>query len=138
MNPTAPDLRIRNATNSDCDAIIQLIDSVLGEWDDRVCLEDAEKDLLDIEKFYWDLGGAFVVLPWEGEIVGTHAILPVDSTNGVCTFKRLYLDKRFRGTQAGYDLMQWNIDWVTEKGFKKIEFWSDTRFARAHQFFQKR
>ena len=55
----------------------------------------------------------------------------------MCTFKRLYLDREFRGAGAGQELMQWNIDWVRQRGFERIEFWSDTRFDRAHRFFEK-
>lgn len=128
---------IRPATNEDAPAIIALIDSVLGEWDDAVCLDGAEQDLLDVESAYWQQQGAFVVLEWRGQVIGSHAVLPLDSSPDQCTFKRLYLDPRFRGGTAGRDLMQWNIDWSRAQGFRKIEFWSDTRFHRAHCFFQK-
>ena len=33
--------------------------------------------------------------------------------------------------------MIWAIDWAREAGFRRVEFWSDTRFARAHAFFGK-
>lgn len=128
---------IRSATNMDRDGIIALIDSVLGEWDDAVCLEDSESDLLNIQASYADQGGVFIVLADEQSIAGTHAVLPVDRVNGVCTFKRLYLRPDLRGTQAGRALMQWTIDWAADQGFSKIEFWSDSRFKRAHHFFSK-
>ena len=33
--------------------------------------------------------------------------------------------------------MQIAIDWAVETGFERVEFWSDTRFQRAHRFFEK-
>ena len=33
--------------------------------------------------------------------------------------------------------MQVTIDWTKEAGFARVEFWSDTRFERAHRFFEK-
>ena len=129
--------QIRNADNGDCRKIIQLIDRVLGEWNDSVCLDDSEKDLNDVEANYWNRGGAFFVLEQAGEVIGSHAILPLDPQAKLCTFKRLYLDREFRGAGAGQELMQWNIDWVRQRGFERIEFWSDTRFDRAHRFFEK-
>ena len=33
--------------------------------------------------------------------------------------------------------MQIAIDWAKEKAIRKIEFWSDVRFQRAHAFFAK-
>jgi hypothetical protein len=32
--------------------------------------------------------------------------------------------------------MQWAIDWAGAAGLEQVEFWSDTRFTRAHAFFQ--
>lgn len=129
--------QIRRAGNADSQPVIQLIDSVLAEWNDAVCLEGSEKDLLDLDGSYWSQQGAFVVLETEQKIVGSHGILPIDLDAGLCTFKRLYLHPDYRGTSAGTELMQWNIDWVRQNGFQKVEFWSDTRFHRAHRFFEK-
>lgn len=128
---------IREAHNRDCDQIIHLIDQVLREWNDRVCLEDSEKDLTDVEGHYWNAGGAFFVLESDAEIIGSHGILPVNLVESICTFKRLYVDQRFRGTGVGWVLMDWNIERARQMGFQKIEFWSDTRFERAHRFFSK-
>lgn len=33
--------------------------------------------------------------------------------------------------------MQVTIDWARDTGFERVEFWSDTRFERAHRFFEK-
>lgn len=33
--------------------------------------------------------------------------------------------------------MQHTIDWAIEAGFRRVEFWSDSRFHRAHRFFEK-
>lgn len=137
MKYNSPNVSIRLATDSDSHSIIAIIDSVLNEWDDAVCLEGSEADLLTIQNSYHDVGGVFVVMEIDGNVAGTHAVLPIDVATGLCTFKRLYLRKDLRGTSAGKDLMQWNIDWAKAHGFKKIEFWSDTRFDRAHKFFGK-
>lgn len=128
---------LRNATVADQPAIIQLIDAVYQEYGDRVHLPGAESDLLDIQQNYFAKGGAFVVLDDAGCVKGCHAALPADGIGKVCTFRRLYLHADLRGSGWGERLMQWAIDWAVEHGFQKIEFWSDTRFQRAHQFFGK-
>lgn len=132
--------QIRNASNADSEAVIRLIDSVLGEWDDAVCLEGAEADLVDLQAYYWDRQGGFFVLEQNGEVAGTHGIIPLDSEPGqcgLCTFKRLYLHPALRGTGAGQALMKHNLDWARDHGFRRVEFWSDSRFHRAHRFFSK-
>jgi GNAT superfamily N-acetyltransferase len=135
-------LEIRLATNRDCEGIIALIDRVFGEYNDSVCLEDAEADLLDIQQSYFDAGGAFWVLAARDKnenerILGTHGAMPGGESDNACHFRRLYLDKQLRGSDWGHRLMQVTIDWAKAKGFSRVEFWSDTRFDRAHKFFSK-
>ena len=127
---------IRTANNQDCDGIIRLVDSVYGEYNDRVCLEGAEADLTDVESHFIAAGGMFWVLDDGGQIVGSHAVVPLEQP-AVCQFKRLYLDESLRGSDWGHELMQVTIDWARESGFQRVEFWSDTRFSRAHRFFEK-
>jgi putative acetyltransferase len=131
---------IRLARHDDSPAIIDLIADCYAEYDDRVCLEagGAETDLLDLESRYRGQGGEFWVLELEGRIRGSHAALPHPGLPGVCCFRRLYLDRSLRGrTDWGHHLMQVTIDWARDRGFRRVEFWSDTRFQRAHRFFRK-
>jgi len=139
-----PEPRIRLATPADVEGIVAVIDSVLIEYGDRICTTPggSEADVLDIEAGYRSKGGEFWVLESNddgvSQIVGTHATRPdPECPTEVCTFKRLYLSSDLRGTNCGRDLMQVTIDWAKGKEFKRIEFWSDTRFARAHRFFEK-
>ena len=131
------DFKIRLATSEDQDQVIRLIDSVYSEYGDTVCLDGAEADLLDLQGKYFDAGGAFWVLQRGDEIVASHGALPDPTQANVCNFKRLYLDSSLRGTGWGYKMMQVTIDWAKENGFDRVEFWSDTRFERAHRFFEK-
>ncbi len=108
------------------------------EYGDCVCLGGAEADLLKLPECYHAEGGEFWVLVGpDSTIVGTHAAHSIDKTSGICGFRRLYLASELRGTGFGYDLMQVTIEWAWENGFSRIEFWSDTRFERAHKFFRK-
>ena len=128
---------LRPATPGDRDSIIGLIDRVLSEYGDRLVLETLDRDLLDIDGCYVAKGGAFVVLEETGRIRGTHATVPDPGQAGICVFKRLYLDAALRGGPWGVQLMQWGIDWARAHGMHRVEFWSDTRFARAHRFFSR-
>ncbi|MEQ1904562.1 MAG: GNAT family N-acetyltransferase [Pirellulaceae bacterium] len=137
MHPGTTTPFIRLATKADQPQIIALIDGVYTEYGEIICLEDADKDLLDIDGYYFARGGSFWVLEQAGRIVGSHASHPVATSPKVCTFRRLYLAREWRGTEWGHRLMQVTIDWAREKDFPRIEFWSDTRFKRAHRFFEK-
>ena len=138
-------LTTRFATEKDQAAIIELIDSVYREYGDQICLTGADQDLLNLKTAYFDQGGAFWVMEdADHQIVGTHAAKPVTGTDRegcsdthVCTFRRLYLKSQLRGTQRGAELMELTFTWARQNQYKKVQFWSDSRFTRAHQFFRK-
>lgn len=128
-------LQLRQGKKSDSEQLITLIDTVYREYGDVVNLNGADSDLLDIESKYLGAGGNFVVLTDGSKIVGSHAVHPLDRVNGLCTFRRLYLYREYRGSGSGHLLMDWAIQWAKYAGLKRVEFWSDTRFTRAHRFF---
>tara|TARA_B100000700_G_scaffold81852_2_gene92098 strand:+ start:8065 stop:8583 length:519 start_codon:yes stop_codon:yes gene_type:complete len=133
-----PDLTVNSATNADQQSIVQLIDTCYQEYGDRVVLDGDDSDLLNIESNYRDRDGEFIaVTDSTGSIIGTHAVVPLDKARGLCTFRRLYLEKSYRGSGLGQALMLWAIQWARNAGYSRVEFWSDTRFTRAHQFFRK-
>ena len=136
--------QIRIATHDDVDGIVALIDGVLKEYGDRICLTEggSEADILDIQTGYRSRGGEFWVLESTADdgrtsIAGTHAARQSKLDESVCVFKRLYLHQRLRGSQWGHELMQVTLDWARANSFRRVEFWSDTRFERAHRFFEK-
>ncbi len=130
------ELCIRRATSADVVGVVALIDAVYREYGELLCLEGADSDLLTAHESYAARGGEFVVLTDELRILGTHAILPLRPP-AVCTFRRLYLDNSLRGQRWGKQLMNWAIEAAMERGFSRVEFWSDTRFSRAHRFFER-
>jgi putative acetyltransferase len=130
-------VNIRPATPADAAALVALIDGVYREYGDRIFLAGADADLLDIDAYYRAPGGEFVVLDDDGAVRGAHAVLPLAQRPGICTFRRLYLDRDLRGQSAGKRLMLWAIEWALAHGLTRVEFWSDTRFSRAHRFFKK-
>ena len=131
-------MNIRRATNNDSNEIISLITSIYNEYGEIMYTEGADSDLLDIRGNYHAKGGDFIVMVNEvDEIIGSHATLPINTKDGVLTFRRLYLKKNYRGEGAGKKLMDWAVKWSIENQFNRVEFWSDVRFKRAHDFFEK-
>lgn len=131
-------LRLRPATSADVPGIVALIDGVYREYGDVIFLEGADADLLKIDDYYRRPGGEFVVLVDDaGQVFAAHAVHPIDKSQGLCTFRRLYMKPQLRGGGWGTKVMQWAIDWAREAGFRRVEFWSDTRFTRAHRFFRR-
>lgn len=131
----SPEITLRPVRAEDVPGVIALVDTVYREYGDRICLDDADRDLLTIHEHYHQQGGDCVVLSVGARVVGLHAVVPLEGKAGICTFRRLYLDKSLRGFGWGERLMQWAVDRAIEMGFRRVEFWSDTRFTRAHRFF---
>ena len=130
-------MTIRDVEPADRDGVIALIGSVYDEYGEKLTFNGADADLLDLASYYPGRGGAFVVLADDRTVHGCHGVLPIAAAPGKCTFRRLYLDPALRGQDWGADLMQWAVDWAQTAGFNRVEFWSDTRFSRAHRFFEK-
>lgn len=123
---------------TDLQTVAEIIGAAYAEHGDPgIDLEGYDRDLTEVDPSYRALGGEFVVLVDGNEVIGSHATLPLDSETGLLTFRRLYLRPDYRGTGAGDQLMQWAIDWARTRGFRRVEFWSDTRFTRAHRFFTR-
>ena len=128
-------MKVRPATNTDRAAVIKIIGDTFQEYGDRLCLEGAESDLLDLEANYQEPDSAFVVVEIEDEIIGSHAVQRIEG--GKFTFKRLYIRADNRGGGAGDFAFDWALKKARQLGAEEIEFWSDTRFKRAHRFFKK-
>lgn len=130
---------IRPVVPTDSADLIALIDGVYHEYNDRICLENYDADLLEVPRPYVDQGGAIVVAcEASGKIAGVHAAVPLTDKPGSFTFRRLYVAPQYRGTTpVGKMLMDWAIEYARKQGASRVEFWSDTRFQRAHRFFAK-
>ncbi len=126
---------IRIATSADRDAIVALIDSVYREYGDQVVLDKVDRDLLDVEASFGP--GNFAVFEDEAGVRGTIALIKRGDTPLVYELKRLYVHPDLRGTGVAKDLVDWVFSRARELGAARIDFWSDTRFARAHRFYEK-
>src|SRR5690242_981495 len=89
-------VNLRPYRDGDRDAVIALIDGVYREYVDRVHLEKAEADLMDIPAHF--APGHFMVLEDAGAIRATVAYSPDEVRAEVGWLKRLYLDAALRGT----------------------------------------
>lgn len=52
--------------------------------------------------------------------------------------KRMYIEKGYQGKGYGSLLFQKAIEFCKQKGFTKLEFETNKKFKKAHDFYQKR
>ena len=126
-------MELRAFRPTDTEGIIALIDGIYHEYGDRIHLEQAEADLMDIPAHFEP--DNFQVLDDAGTIRGTVAV----AADGAHTYflKRLYLDHELRGEGWSNTLLEWAIDTARNQGARRIALWSDVRFERAHRFYSK-
>lgn len=133
---------LRPACDFDSGEIASLIDRVYREHGDRLASRRGDRDLLTIEASFWRRGGAFVVLEAAhersnaGEIIGTAAMMPTPCI-GAAALRRFYVSAQHRKLGAGKALLLWALAWAKLRGFERLEFWSDSRFASGHRFFER-
>lgn len=125
----------RPVEKKDEDAIVALIDSIFREYGDRLCLEKADSDLINLAAHYEQ--DNFMVLEDEGRVLGTVALQRVPNCPQCGYLRRMYLDPSLRGKGQAERLTRWALGKARELGMTRVQFWTDTRFNRAHAFYRK-
>jgi putative acetyltransferase len=141
---------MRKYRPEDKESIIQMIDFIYQEYGDEIYLQGADKDLLDIETNYLQNGEFWVETKEKSneQIIGSIAIkrskrswftrfYPEDDLNSVACLKRFYLLAEYRGSGLAQKIHDTAIQWCQQNHIRKLFLWSDTRFTRAHAFYQK-
>jgi len=130
---TVSHLRIRRAEKGDEEQIQAVVKSV---WDEYGFAWDPgyyNRDLTDIQRHYFDVGGEFWVLVDGEAVVGTAGYLP--RSDGACELMRLYLLKTVRGQGWGKRLLEHVVAAAREREFKQMLIWSDKELETAHQMY---
>jgi len=112
-------VRLRRASNKDCEALTGLVYGVLEEYGLKPDPAATDADLTDIEQSYFARGGAFFVLDDErGSIIGAYGLYPID--NQTCELRKMYLQKAYRGKGLGKLLLDSALARAREVGFKRV------------------
>lgn len=130
---------IRKYQPQDREAIIKMIDSIYREYGDKIYLEGADSDLLDIEANYLQDGEFWVEQNDTGHIIACIAIKrSINSLlEPIASLKRFYILPEYRGSGIAQKMHNTVIEWCKQNNINQIYLWSDTRFTRAHSFYNK-
>jgi GNAT superfamily N-acetyltransferase len=127
---------IRAATDDDGLDLIELIGSVFGEYEGCVLDVDGEMpELRRIASHHRERGGMFWVAAAPSRIAGSIGYYLHD---GALELKKLYLHRSARGSGLADTLLAEVEGAARRSNATRIELWSDTRFTRAHRFYEKR
>lgn len=129
-------LTIRRGFDGDGDRFIALIGSCWAEYPGCVMDVDGENpELRALASHYAAKGGALWAAEAAGAVVGMIAVAP--SGAGIWEIGRMYVDRAWRGAGLASDLLTLAVDHARGRGAREAVLFSDTRFARAHGFYEK-
>lgn len=92
-------------------------------------------ELHALASYYAGQDGALWVAGTDSEITGMIAVRPLDKTNWeIC---RVYVEPSLHGSGLGHALLKQAERHAITAGAERLALWSDTRFDRAHRFYEK-
>ncbi len=129
-------MNIRSGNDDDGDALAALIGACWSEYPG--CVMDAAENahLRAPATHYARLGGRLTVAEDEaGRVVG--CISSVGADKGELELKGLYVDAAHRGSGLAVELLRIVEKEALERNAPRLILWSDTRFTRAHRFYER-
>ena len=127
MRQSFKDFLIRDWRVGDRDAAAEVVKAVLAEyglsWEAGGC-GCSDRDVVEVEKSYWQSGGEFWVVEKAGELVGTGGYLPIARGENAAEIRKMYLSPSARGQGLGRYLLAELEKAAAEKGFGEV--WVET------------
>lgn len=142
---------IRPGRDSDADALIALISACWGMYPGiRMDVDGEMPELHALASYYAKAGGASWVAEDGGAVLGMAAVRPHDSgaqpgaghraprQSSGWELCRVYVHPSQHGSGLGHALVDDAEAHAIAAGATRLMLWSDTRFDRAHRFYEKR
>jgi GNAT superfamily N-acetyltransferase len=128
---------IRRGSDNDATGFIALIERCWAEYPGIVFDVDAEMpELRALATYYAGKGGELWTAVSDGAIVGMIATIPCG--DGAWEICRVYTLPSTHGSGLGHGLLDQAETHARRQGATDFVLWSDTRFDRAHRFYEKR
>lgn len=127
---------IRPGRDSDAEGFIALISACWSEYPG--CILDVDGELPELRaqaSYYARQSGALWAAELEGRVTGMVATRPMG--DGAWEICRMYLDAGARGAGLGQALLGTAEAHARAQGATRLVLWTDTRFHRAHAFYEK-
>ncbi|HEY4173026.1 MAG TPA: GNAT family N-acetyltransferase [Rhodopila sp.] len=132
----SPNWTIRSGQDADGPAVIALIWACWSAYPGVQMDVDLEMpELHALASYFGDQGGTLWIAEAGGAVIGMIAVHPTgDAAWEIC---RLYVDPGRHGSGLGQALLDLAERHAIAAGAARLVLWSDTRFERAHRFYEK-
>jgi putative acetyltransferase len=129
-------MKIRSATNADCQNVQNLVFSVLREYGLEPDLQGTDQDIADIETHYLNRGGIFEIIEDENDkLLGTVGLYPMDDKT--IELRKMYFSKDLRGKGVGKQTLQRMIETAIQLGFSRIYLETASPLVEAIHLYKK-
>jgi putative acetyltransferase len=110
---------------ADRQAVAEVIGVVLAEYGLGWEPERADRDVLEVEKYYLETGGEFwTLLNATGQVVGSAGYHPISRSVGAVEIRKMYLLGAYRGLGLGRYVLGELEKSIKSRGFTEI--WIET------------
>ena len=130
-------MRLRAGRDGDAEAVIRIVGACWAEYPGCVMDLDGEvPELRALASYAGKRGGAFFVAEGDGGPAGLVCCWPHE--DGAWELAKMYVAREARGRGVADTLARAVEDHARAEGAERVVLWSDTRFERAHRFYEKR
>ena len=126
---------LRKAFKGEGSKILDLVKTVLSDYSLEICPEETDKDLSDLENYYFNKNGWFAVIEKETEIIGSYGILRIDYKT--CELRKMYLLPGYQGQGLGKLLMTDALKKAKELGYSMMVLESNKLLDKALSMYLK-
>jgi GNAT superfamily N-acetyltransferase len=128
---------LRTGRDDDAAGIIALIGACWAEYPGCVMDVDGEvPELRALASYYRHRGGTLWIAGAEAAVVGMVGTRPLD--DGAWEICKMYVAASYRGGGLANVLIDAAETHARAGGAQRMKLWTDTRFQRAHRFYEKR
>jgi GNAT superfamily N-acetyltransferase len=127
---------LRPGRDDDARGFIALIAACWAEYPGCVMDRDEVPELDALARHAAGRGGAVWAAEAAGRLVGMVCVWP--HADGAWELAKLYVAQPWRGSGLAHDLAATAEDYARAHGAERMLLWSDTRFDRAHRFYESR
>jgi GNAT superfamily N-acetyltransferase len=128
---------LRPGRDDDAEGFITLIGACWAEYPGCILDLDGEvPELRALATYFRDQGGMLWAAERDGRVIGMVGTRPLndDAAWEIC---RMYVDGAARGIGLAAELLRTAEDHARAAGAQRLVLWTDTRFTRAHGFYEK-
>jgi putative acetyltransferase len=125
---------LRKAEKGEEKKILDLIGLVLADYNLSVNARETDKDLADLEHFYFNNKGWFSVIDLEDKIIGSYGIYKMKDKT--CELRKMYLLKNHQGQGLGRLMMEDALKKARELGYTEMILESNYMLDKANRLYK--